>query len=185
MTQFAAPGRDLELQGHYAGAVTRLVAYLIDRVTLSFLFAVGATVFEFVLADVLGIDFDVADHPVAATVARAVWSFLYYAVPPAPSGPTFGSAILGLRVVRSDGRALDPGHAAIRVLVFPLSFLFFGVGFLLILVNREHRALQDLIADTAVVYAWDARAARLRILARAPVGGGEPGGTSAVRSAPS
>lgn len=48
MTQFAAPGRDLELQGHYAGAVTRLVAYLIDSVTLSFLFAVGATVFEFV-----------------------------------------------------------------------------------------------------------------------------------------
>jgi hypothetical protein len=45
-------------------------------------------------------------------------------------------------------------------------------------VNREHRALQDLIADTAVVYAWDARAARLRILARSPAGGDEPGGTS-------
>ena len=104
VTQFAAPGRDLELQGHYAGAVTRLVAYLIDSVTLSFLFAVGATVFEFVLADVLGIDFDVADHPVAATVALAVWSFLYFAVPLAASGRTFGSAILGLRVVRSDGR---------------------------------------------------------------------------------
>ena len=64
------------------------------------------------------------------------------------------------------------------MLVFPLSFLFFGLGFLLILVNREHRALQDLIVDTAVVYAWDARAARLRILARAPAGGDEPGGTS-------
>jgi hypothetical protein len=49
-------------------------------------------------------------------------------------------------------------------------------------VNRERRALQDLIADTAVVYAWDARAARLRILARAPVGGDGDGGTSTVAS---
>lgn len=182
MTQFAAPGRDLELQGHYAGAVTRLAAYLIDSVTLSFLFALGATVFEFLVAEVLGIDFDVADAPVAATIALAVWSFLYFAVPLAASGRTFGSAILGLRVVRSDGRELDPGHAVIRVLVFPLSFLLFGVGFLIILVRHDRRALQDLIADTAVVYAWDARAARLRLLARAPAGGDEPGGTSTVPS---
>ncbi|MGH3277214.1 MAG: hypothetical protein ACRDNZ_23155, partial [Streptosporangiaceae bacterium] len=34
------------------------------------------------------------------------------------------------------------------------------------LVQREHRALHDLIAGTAVIYAWDARAARLRFLAR-------------------
>ena len=32
--------------------------------------------------------------------------------------------------------------------------------------QREHRALNDLIAGTTVVYAWDARAARLRYLAR-------------------
>jgi phage shock protein PspC (stress-responsive transcriptional regulator) len=33
-------------------------------------------------------------------------------------------------------------------------------------VGREHRALHDVIAGTAVVYGWDARAARLRFLAR-------------------
>ncbi len=53
-----------------------------------------------------------------------------------------------------------------RALVFPLSFLLLGAGFLGILVQREHRALHDLIAGTAVIYAWDARAARLRFLAR-------------------
>jgi uncharacterized RDD family membrane protein YckC len=57
--------------------------------------------------------------------------------------------------------------AAFRV-VFPLSFLLCGLGFLGILVQREHRALHDLIAGTAVVDAWDARAARLRFLARQP-----------------
>ena len=51
-------------------------------------------------------------------------------------------------------------------LVFPLSFLLFGLGFLGILVQREHRAMHDLIAGSVVIYAWDARAARLRFLAR-------------------
>ena len=36
----------------------------------------------------------------------------------------------------------------------------------IVLVQREHRALHDLIAGSAVIYAWDARAARLRFLAR-------------------
>jgi hypothetical protein len=51
--------------------------------------------------------------------------------------------------------------------VFPVSFLLCGLGFLGIIVQRERRALHDLIAGTAVIYAWDARAARLRFLARA------------------
>jgi hypothetical protein len=54
-----------------------------------------------------------------------------------------------------------------------------GLGFAGILVQHEHRALHDLIAGTAVVYAWDARAARLRFLAREA----EPG-ASAARNNP-
>jgi hypothetical protein len=54
----------------------------------------------------------------------------------------------------------------VRSLTFPLGFLTLGLGFLGILVQREHRALYDLIAGTTVVYAWDARAARFRYLAR-------------------
>ena len=43
-----------------------------------------------------------------------------------------------------------------------------------ILVQREHRALHDFIAGTVVIYAWDARAARLRFLAREPVPSASP-----------
>jgi hypothetical protein len=75
-------------------------------------------------------------------------------------------AVLGVQAVRADGRVLDPWRGALRALVLPLSFLLMGMGFLGILVQREHRALHDLIAGTAVIYAWDARAARLRFLAR-------------------
>ena len=63
------------------------------------------------------------------------WSFVYFAVPLAASGRTFGSAIVGLQVVRADGSDLGPRHAVIRTLAFPLSFLLFGLGFLLILVQ--------------------------------------------------
>jgi hypothetical protein len=59
--------------------------------------------------------------------------------------------------------------------VFPLSFLFCGLGFLGVLAQREHRALHDLIAGTAVIYAWDARAARLRFLAREAEVGADSG----------
>jgi hypothetical protein len=44
--------------------------------------------------------------------------------------------------------------------------LTLGFGFLLIVLRRDHRALQDLIGGTAVVYAWDARAARWRLASK-------------------
>ena len=94
------------------------------------------------------------------------WQFFYFGYSWAMSGRTAGMAVLGVRVVRADGWAIDPWRGVLRALVFPLSFLLFGLGFLGILVQRERRALHDLIAGTAVIYAWDARAARLRFLAR-------------------
>jgi uncharacterized RDD family membrane protein YckC len=74
-------------------------------------------------------------------------------------------AVLGLDLVRRNGDRVGAGRVAIRVITFPISFLIFGLGFLGILVGREHRALHDVFAGTTIVYAWDARAARLRFLA--------------------
>ena len=42
----------------------------------------------------------------------------------------------------------------------------FGLGLLGIIADRRHRAWHERFADTAVVYAWDARVARLRFLAK-------------------
>lgn len=73
---------------------------------------------------------------------------------------------LAARIVRAVGTVLESWRGVVRALVFPLSFLLCGLGFLGILVPHEHRALHDLIAGTAVIYAWDARAACLGFLAR-------------------
>jgi uncharacterized RDD family membrane protein YckC len=83
-------------------------------------------------------------------------------------------AIVGLRAVNRDGSDLTGGQAIVRVLVTPLSFLVFFLGFWLILIRGDRRALHDLIARTAVVYGWDARAAHLRFLAKKPAHAVEP-----------
>lgn len=63
--------------------------------------------------------------------------------------------------MRADGSTLSDRWALWRTLAFPLSVLPLGLGFVGIIVQREHRALHDLIAGTAVVYDWGGRVAEL------------------------
>jgi uncharacterized RDD family membrane protein YckC len=165
VTATVLPDRDVRLQGHYAGAVSRAVAYAIDVTAVTLLYAVGAAGVEYLLT-ALGWDGDLADWPWVTATTLAVWSFVYFAYPLSASGRTLGMAMVGVRVVRADGSRLGVARVVVRVLVLPLSFLLFGLGLLLILVRRDRRALHDLIAGSAVVYGWDAQAARLRFLAQ-------------------
>jgi|CZKT01.1.fsa_nt_gi uncharacterized RDD family membrane protein YckC len=160
-------------QGHYAGSVSRFLAFVIDLVVSAGLFALGLAATSLVVQVVTGHSVSWNRTNIVVAIIFAAWEFFYFGYSWAASGRSFGMAVLGVRVVRTDGTALEPRQGIVRALVFPLSFLFFGLGFLSILVQREHRALHDLIAGTAVIYAWDARAARLRFLAReAEVGAG-------------
>ena len=72
-------------------------------------------------------------------------------------------------VVTPEGAALTGRKAMLRTILFPLSFLIFGIGFLIGLFRRDRRELHDLGAGTAVIYAWDATTARLRTAALAEV----------------
>lgn len=154
------------LVGHYAGPVSRAAAFAAD-VAISALLLAGSLRVVAALADlVLRKELDPSDAPQLVGWAILVgWLFLYYFVSWSVAGKTVGMALLGLRVVRRAGSRLDKGHAFIRTVTFPLSFLFLGLGFVGIVIGREHRAFHDVVADTTVVYDWDARAARLRILA--------------------
>jgi uncharacterized RDD family membrane protein YckC len=152
------------LEGHYAGAVTRFAAFVIDIVVIATLFSLFGHVVEFVVSVLSDDRIEVARGTLGSRIALGVWAFVYFAHPLAVSGRTFGMAVAGIRVVRTDGSDINGWHAVLRVLALPLSFLLFGLGLLLILLRRDRRALHDLIASTAVVYAWDARAARLRFL---------------------
>ena len=154
------------LEGHYAGFVTRFGAFLVDIIVIAVLFAIGGRVLEFVLSILLRHRFELSRAGLASWIALALWAFIYFAYPLAVAGRTFGMAVVGVRVVRADGRELSTGHAVVRVLALPLSFVFLGLGLLLIVLRADRRALHDLIAGSAVVYAWDAKAARVRFLTR-------------------
>ena len=155
------------MQGSYAGFVSRFGGFLIDIVTIAVLFALGGHVIDYLVSALRGPSFSfTTDAPALSGLALLIWAFVYCAYPLAVSGRTFGMAVVGLRAVRKDGTALGGWHAVVRVIAFPLSFVLFGFGFLLILLKRDRRALHDLIAGSAVVYSWNARAARLRFLGK-------------------
>ncbi len=143
-----------------------LSGFFFDVLAVIFLYVIFIQVVQFLVSILSGDTFKVSDLPVASWLILILWAIFYCAYPVAAGGRTFGMAVTGLRVVRPDGTPVGGRGALIRVLALPLSFLTLGVGFLLILLRRDGRALQDLIGGTAVVYGWDARAARLRFLAR-------------------
>lgn len=73
------------------------------------------------------------------TTGVAVWS------------TTIGKRLLGLYVRRPDGARVGWGRALARYWAPILSALLLGVGFLLVALRPDKRALHDLICDTVVV----------------------------------
>jgi uncharacterized RDD family membrane protein YckC len=169
-----APAANREsLQGHYAGFASRFTAYIVDAGTSTVVFMLALAAISFAVGVVTSKSINWSRNDTWVGIAYVAWLFIYFAYSWAASGKTFGMALLGVRVARSDGADAGPRRAVVRTLALPLSFLLFGLGFLGIILGRERQALHDVIAGTVVIYSWDARAARLRFLARAspPAGG--------------
>jgi uncharacterized RDD family membrane protein YckC len=162
MWQLPPQDRAVALQGRYAGAVSRFLAFLVDATLTGALFGLIGVLLVTALQIVANVTWDAADHRLLVGVAYVSWQFTYFAGLTAISGRTIGKAVLGVFVVRPDGTRVTARAAAVRTLAFPLSFLLFGAGFFLGVIRRDRRQLHDLIGGTAVVYAWDAETARLR-----------------------
>jgi uncharacterized RDD family membrane protein YckC len=156
----------VNLQGHYAGGVTRLVAFVVDQTLATSVFTVAVGLVAWTISFVTDDQVSLSLPAWLTGSLLVLWLFLYYAYPWTVSGKTAGMALLGIRVVSADGSRCTPPRAALRAVTLPLGFLTLGLGFVPILTGRHRRALYDHIAGTAVVYAWDARAARWRFLAR-------------------
>jgi uncharacterized RDD family membrane protein YckC len=152
-------------QGHYAGAVSRLLAFAADVGASWGLYTLGAAAVSFAAQLISGTSLTISRHQTVGAVVLGLWGFVYFSYQWALGGRTIGMALLGLRVVQADGRPMTGRQAVIRTLTLPFSIALVGLGLVGILVQRERRGLHDLLAGTAVVYGWDARAARLRWLA--------------------
>ena len=154
------------LQGRYAGFASRFTAFAVDVGVSLGVYLLALAAVSFAARVLTGADISWHKGDIWVIVSYAVWAFLYFAYSWAVSGRTAGMALFGVRVVRDDGAGASGREAVVRTLAFPLSFLFLGLGFAGILLGDRRRALHDVIAGTAVIYSWDARAARLRFLSR-------------------
>jgi uncharacterized RDD family membrane protein YckC len=149
----------------YAGLVTRGVARVMDVLLLSVL--VAGTIWLF--RQILGID------PARCPELREWWNIrarlcelMPYAVvaagvivPPVyrvlfltTAGRTPGMAVMGLRLLRADGRPVGLRQVLKRIATF---YVTLGLGSLLIPVTERRRALHDILAGTVVVYDWGDR----------------------------
>ena len=154
-------GRADALDGHYAGSVTRFLAFLVDQFVAGLLFALGVQLVESAASVVFDRDVSLDNHRWLAIALISGWYFLYYVLPLTVAGRTIGKAVAGLKVVQASGADVTGRHAVVRTLAFPISFLLFGVGLLIGLVRVDRRMLHDLVAGTSVIYLSDERAAAL------------------------
>ena len=154
------------LQGKYAGFASRFTAFAVDVGVSLGVFMLALAAISFAARVLTGTDITWHKGGIWVITAYAVWAFIYFAYSWAASGRTVGMALFGVRVVHDDGTDASGRRAVVRTLALPLSFLFLGLGFTGIILGDKRRALHDVIAGTAVIYSWDARAARLRFLSR-------------------
>ena len=147
-----------------AGFFSRTMAFLLDIFLLAFLgLMAGVVIFlifhffrykqilDFVRS-LLGVDnqvgqFIVLISPILFLVVLTYFVFFWTLV-----GYTPGKALLGLRIVRQDGRPLSVGRALLRYLGYWISAIPLFLGFIWILFDRQHEGWHDKIANTHVVY---------------------------------
>lgn len=161
------------LRGHYAGFVTRFIAFSIDLL-LVVITQVTILLFVRVVLNFFGLDdltraiFEPAEAPnssvlisvlrwVIAVLGSAVVFAIYVITFWLLVDKTLGQALLGLRVLRSNGRPITLVPAIKRLLGYYISFFALGLGFLWVLVDDRRQGWHDKIADTVVIYDWEAR----------------------------
>lgn len=150
------------ISGHYAGPIARLAAFSIDWFTIVFLFGVASVITGW-MVNLLFSDngSEIKLDSLWSAILLVVWAYAYFTVQLALTGRTFGKAVVGLRVVRRDGKPLRPGQAAVRVLVLPISILLLGLGLIGGVIGRERRTLHDVTAKSTEVTDWGDRPAAI------------------------
>jgi uncharacterized RDD family membrane protein YckC len=137
----------------YAGFATRTLAFALDAAIIN---AVAWAV-----AAVVALCLSLLEVPDTVTTALAVtgagvaigWTIAYFAFFWSSTGQTPGNRVLGIQVVGAQGaEPVHAGRAVLRVFALLLSALLLCLGFLMILVDAQRRALHDHLVGTVVIY---------------------------------
>jgi uncharacterized RDD family membrane protein YckC len=145
--------------GRYAGFVTRLVAFVVDRTLISLVLVLTVQAIQFVL-DAFRINQLLGFGDISWQLATGVGVGAYLVVTVIYdlsfwmlAGQTPGRGLMGVRIVRADGQRLRLGNAIRRELAYVLSAVLF-LGYLWILLDNRRQGWHDKLAGTIVVYSW-------------------------------
>lgn len=164
------PQLSVGLQGEYAGCVSRLAGFVVDVVVIS----VSLVAINWLVPAALkpfGIPVQTCAAPtsdselfgwvcwltrVGLAVFTIVFTPLYYLFLWSLAGQSVGKALLGVRIVRLNGKQMSLWIALRRLVGYLLTLLTFGLGFLWVAADNRRQALHDKIAGTSVIYSWEA-----------------------------
>jgi uncharacterized RDD family membrane protein YckC len=144
--------RVLSMQRKRAGIVSRVLANLIDFGTVTLIYTVMLATFGIARGFL-------TDHPIEmpdpaawfTLVAIPTLDILYLTIGWAGNNRTLGKEIMGLRVVRPDGRFLSLPRSFVRAVVC----VFVGAPLLLwSAVSKRNASVYDIFLRTAVIYDW-------------------------------
>jgi len=160
------------LQGHYAGFVSRMIAFAVDwLIVLSTLFIVSSIIililgfFNITVTDVLRplsqdsqlrqlLRLLITGVIIIMQIAFLVGYFLFFWT---LVGQTPGKMLMGLRVISMDGRPLSLWQATRRFIGYYISLIPFFLGYFWVLVSDSRQGWHDKIARSYVIYTWEAR----------------------------
>lgn len=136
----------------YAGLVTRGVALGLDVVAIIAVASLVVAVVNLV-ASAFGHHggFGVAGAAIGA-VLYTIWVVSYFAGFWNLTGQTPGDRVLGIRVVGPTRELISSKRAVLRFAGTVLAAIPLGAGFLPVLFNDRRRGLNDMIADTVVIW---------------------------------
>ncbi|MFB6085620.1 MAG: RDD family protein [Halodesulfurarchaeum sp.] len=135
----AKPRRD----GQPASILSRAIAFLLDGVVI----ALGTAL-------LLGLLTMIAPRAIGLTgLLAGAGGLVYFIALEGAGGQTVGKRVMGIAVVKSNGRTSDTKSAAVRNLLRIVDGLpvFYAVGIVLMLLSGDSQRLGDRLGDTLVV----------------------------------
>jgi uncharacterized RDD family membrane protein YckC len=161
------------LQGQYAGFVSRMLAILVDLLlVIVTLIVVGLTAqliirffnldtfFSNIISD-LEERFNLVGFTIRLLTGLGSFYFIFFlyyiTLHTVAGGITIGKALMGLRVVRMDGVPLSVGRSTRRYVTFILAALPFFLGLFWVIWDDRRQGWHDKLSNTCVIYDWPAQ----------------------------
>jgi uncharacterized RDD family membrane protein YckC len=169
------------LRGYYAGLVSRFAALVLDALFLSLAITVVAFVVSYIpqvfqVAAIIPWDYVESAVPQLTHVVQPLQNilqpspeqaalltiglyFIYHVFFLTSVGRTPGKAVMGLRVVTTEGKPLSFWRSLLRVVFYPITVpvAFAILPLIWMLIDQRHQYLHDKLAGTYVIYIWHAR----------------------------